>query len=64
MGLDTQYTALGARLLRKQESEALVCEATLLGRFSDRAYLKHSSVPRMEYGKLADHVPDSYYDEL
>ena len=64
MGLDIQYTALGASLLRKQESEALVREGSLLGMISDCAYLKHSLVPRMEYGKLVDHVPDSYYYEL
>ena len=64
MGLDTQYTALGARLLRKQESEALVGEASLLGMIRDRTYLKHSLVHLMEYRKLVDHVPDSYYDEL
>ena len=64
MGLDTQYTALGTSLLREQESEALVREGSLLGIITDRAYLKHSLVRRMEYGKLVDDVPDSYFDEL
>jgi len=64
MGLDTQYTALGTSLLREQESEALVREGSLLGIITDRAYLKHSLMRRMEYGKLVDDVPDSYFDEL
>ena len=64
MNLDTQYTALGTSLLQEQESEALVREGSLLGIITDRAYLKHSLVRRMEYGKLVDNVPNYYYDEL
>jgi phosphoglycerol transferase MdoB-like AlkP superfamily enzyme len=64
MNLDTQYTALGTSLLQEQESEALVREGSLLGIITDRAYLKHSLVRRVEYGKLVDNVPNYYYDEL
>jgi len=64
MGLDAEYTALGTSLLRKQESFALVREGSLVGIITDRAYLKHSLMRRMESGKIADQVPDSYYDKL
>ena len=50
--------------MQEQESEALVREGSLLGIITDRAYLKHSLVRRMEYGKLVDNVPNYYYDEL
>lgn len=50
--------------MREQESEAVVREGSLHGIITDGANLKHSLVRRMEYGKLVDHVPDSYYDEL
>ncbi len=53
MGLDAEYTALGTSLLRKQESFALVREGSLVGIITDRAYLKHSLMRRMESGKSA-----------
>ena len=64
MGLETEFTALGTSLLREQDSEALVREGSLVGIITDQAYLKHSLVHRLEYGKLVDDVPDSYFDKL
>ena len=28
------------------------------------AYLKHSLIRRMEFGRLVENVPDPYFDEL
>ena len=64
MGLDTQYTALGSTLLHEQESEALVREGSLIGIITDRAYLKHSLIRRMEYRELVNNVSESYFDKL
>ncbi len=64
MGLDSQYTALGSTLLHEQESEALVREGSLIGIITDRAYLKHSLIHRMEYRELVNNVSESYFDKL
>ena len=64
MGLDTQYTALGSTLLHEQASEALVREGSLIGIITDRAYLKHSLIRRMEYRELVNNVSESYFDKL
>ena len=52
MGLETEYTALGTSLLRNKESFAIVREGSLVGIITDRGYLKHSLIHRMEFGKL------------
>ena len=48
----------------KQESIAHVREESFAGIVTDMAYLKHSLSRRMEFGRLVENVPDSYFDEL
>ena len=64
MVLETEYTALGTSLLRKKESFALVREGSLVGIITDRGYLKHSLIHRMEFGKLHAGTDDNYFDLL
>ena len=64
MGLETEYTALGTSLLRNKESFALVREGSLVGIITDRGYLKHSLIHRMEFGKLHAGTNDNYFDLL
>ncbi|MBC8258991.1 MAG: sulfatase-like hydrolase/transferase [SAR324 cluster bacterium] len=64
MGLKAEYSALGTSLLQKKESMALIKEGSLIGIITDKGFLKHSLLRRMEYGRLADNVTDSYFDEI
>ena len=48
----------------KQESILQVREELFSGIVTDMAYLKHSLSRRMEFGRLVENVPDSYFDEL
>ena len=64
MVLETEYTALGTSLLTKKESFALVREGSLVGIITDRGYLKHSLIHRMEVGKLHAVTDDNYFDLL
>ena len=64
MVLETEYTELGISLLRKKESFALVREGSLVGIITDRGYLKHSLIHRMEFGKLHAGTDDNYFDLL
>ena len=64
MGLETEYTALGTSLLRNKESFALVREGSLVGIITDRGYLKHSLIHRLEFGKVHPGADDNYLDLL
>ena len=64
MVLETEYTALGTSLLRKKEAFALISEGSLVGIITDRGYLKHSLIHRMEFGKLHAESDDNYFDLL
>ena len=64
MGLKAEFTALGTSLLQKKESLALVKEGSLVGIITEKGYLKHTLSRRMEFGRLAENVPDSYFDDL
>ena len=64
MGLKAEFTALGTSLLQKKEPLALVKEGSLVGIITEKGYLKHTLSHRMEFGRLAENVPDSYFDDL
>ena len=64
MGLKAEFTALGTSLLQKKEPLALVKEGSLVGIITEKGYLKHTLSRRMEFGRLAENVPDSYFDDL
>ena len=60
----TEYTAFVLSLKEKQESIAHVREESFAGIVTDMVYLKHSLSRLMEFGRLVENVPDSYFDEL
>ena len=64
MGLKAEFTALGTSLLKKKESLALVKEGSLMGIITEKGFLKHTLSHRMEFGRLTENVPDSYFDDL
>ena len=64
MVLETEYNTLGTSSLRKKEAFTLVREGSLVGIITDRGYLKHSLIHRMEFGKLHARTDDNYFDLL
>ena len=59
-----EYTAFVLSLKENKKSIAHVREESFAGIVTDMAYLKHSLSRRMEFGRLVENVPDSYFDEL
>ena len=64
MVLETEDTALGYKFAYKKKAFALVREGSLVGIITDRGYLKHSLIHRMEFGKLHAGMDDNYFDLL
>ena len=58
-----EYTAF-VLSLKENKSLYYVREESFAGIVIDMAYLKHSLSRRMEFGRLVEIVPDSYFDEL